>query len=238
MHYNPWPIGRIPEHLQRPEIKQLRDAGYVFDDPRDIIGIFEQKVATFAGSKYAVAVDCCTHAIELSLRYLLKIGEIKYGATITIPNHTYVSIPLLIHQLGFCFEFVESKWSGSYRLAGTRVVDAAVKWEPGMFVFPNLLECLSFQIKKRIPIGRGGMVLTGDEDAANWIRLASYDGRDLTTPYDSPGHVRMPGWHYYMIPEDAARGILLMDAIKETGDSGSWENYPDCSQMLEHTSSM
>jgi len=38
------------------------------------------------------------------------------------------------------------------------------------------------------------------------------------------------GWHMYMTPEDAARGILLMDQIKEVNkDSGCWENYSDLS---------
>jgi len=30
---------------------------------------FEKAIAKFYGSTFAVAVDCCTHAIELSLRY-------------------------------------------------------------------------------------------------------------------------------------------------------------------------
>ena len=30
---------------------------------------FEDKIAHFFGSPYAVAVDSCTHAIELCLRY-------------------------------------------------------------------------------------------------------------------------------------------------------------------------
>ena len=34
----------------------------------DVINKFETKVAEFFGSPYAVAVDCCTHGVELSLR--------------------------------------------------------------------------------------------------------------------------------------------------------------------------
>ena len=29
---------------------------------------FEEEVAKFFGAPYAVAVDCCTHGVELSLR--------------------------------------------------------------------------------------------------------------------------------------------------------------------------
>ena len=30
---------------------------------------FEKKLADFFGSPYAVAVDCCTHGLELCLRF-------------------------------------------------------------------------------------------------------------------------------------------------------------------------
>ena len=38
------------------------------NDPWDIVNLFEKKVSKFCGSKYAVAVDCCTNAIFLSLK--------------------------------------------------------------------------------------------------------------------------------------------------------------------------
>ena len=34
-----------------------------------VITDFEKQIALFFGAPYAVAVDCCTHAIELCLRY-------------------------------------------------------------------------------------------------------------------------------------------------------------------------
>ena len=40
------------------------------------------------------------------------------------------------------------------------------------------------------------------------------------------------GWHYYMTPEDAARGIILMDQIpEENEDTGGSNNYSDISQV-------
>lgn len=231
--YTSWPIGQVPDHLQRPELRQLKEAGYDFDDPRSVITMFESKVADFAGSKYAVAVDCCTHAIELSLRYLINIGELSTRSTIYIPANTYVSIYWMLKNMGFSVRFEDQEWSGIYQVGNTRVYDSAVRWKKKMYAGNNALQCLSFQIKKRIPIGRGGMILTDDIEAADWLRLASYDGRDLNTPYDHPGHVKMNGWHYYMTPESAARGIFLMDAIKEQGDSADYTNYPDLQKMLK-----
>ena len=69
--------------------------------------------------------------------------------------------------------------------------------------------------------------MTNNSEAAEWIRLATYDGRNLMTPYDSPSHVTRLGWHMYMTPEDAARGILLMDQIgRDNEDTMSYKNYP------------
>lgn len=221
MKYNSWPLGSIPKEMQRPEPEQLRRLGYKWDDPRDIVGIFEAKVAAWAGSKYAVAVDCCSNGLFLCLEYL-RLQQFP----ITIPAHTYVSVPMQIRRAGYFCKFEHIEWSGAYQLKPLPVWDAAVRWTRGMYIPGNLM-VLSFQIKKRVPIGRGGMVLTDDRTAYKWLKLASYDGRDLSTPYDSPLHVQQFGWHYYMTPEDAARGIILMDQVPdENPDQGGWQNYP------------
>lgn len=230
--YNPYPLGKVPKELQRPELDDLKNLGYHWNDPRDVIGMFEDKVAAFCGAKYAVSVDCCTHAIELSFRYLLSIGELNVKTKLKCPKHTYISAVFCPIQLGLDVELVDLKWSGIYQYEGSRVHDSAVRWTKDMFVGGDALQCLSFQIKKPICIGRGGMVLTNDKNASDWIKLASYDGRDLNTSYDSKNHVSLIGFHYYLSPEDCARGIILMDKVKFSGDSGSHENYPDVTQWV------
>ena len=40
----------------------------------------------------------------------------------------------------------------------------------------------------------------------------------------------MIGWHMYMTPEDAARGIILMDSVPEVNeDTGGSTTYSDLS---------
>lgn len=214
--------------LQRPELKKLRDMGYWYQDARDIIRLFENKVARYTGANHAIAVDCCTHAIELSLMWKLETGELSIGDEIEIPEHTYISAAMVAIKCGLKVKLIKKEWQGQYDYGcnGAKVIDAAVRWMPGMYV-PESLMCLSFQIKKRIPIGRGGMILTDNKDAAEWFRLVRYDGRDMSVPYDHPDHIKTLGFHYYMTPEDAARGIILMDTIKDKGDSGNWTNYPN-----------
>ena len=58
----------------------------------EVVMEFEKKIAKFYGSPYAVAVDCCTHAIELCLRY----QNLSY---INVPKRTYISVPFLANKL-------------------------------------------------------------------------------------------------------------------------------------------
>lgn len=226
--YDSWPLGPVPPEKLRTEISQLKEQGYTFKDARDIVGIFERKIAELAGCKHAVLVDCCSNGIFLSLKYLQEIGEVKQGEVLEIPSRTYVSVPMQIHHAGNTFKLTDEKWAGIYKIGSTRIWDGAVRWTKSMYVGNNALQVCSFQLKKRIPIGKGGVIMTDDSAAAAWLKLATYDGRDLTTPYEDPGHFKTFGYHCYMLPEDAARGILLMDMTPEiNNDSGTWENYPD-----------
>jgi dTDP-4-amino-4,6-dideoxygalactose transaminase len=241
--YNVWPLGKIPKELQRLELDELKNRGYKFADPRDVVDIFEEKVAKFSGSKYAVSVDCCSHGLFLSLKYLESIGELPEGINpltfkrdeITIPSRTYVSAPMQINQAGYTVKFEDIEWSGIYQLKPTRIWDGAVRWTKDMYVGNNALQVVSFQIKKRIPIGKGGIILTDDRKAYEWLKLARYDGRDMSVPYTDENHILMMGYHMYMTPEDAARGIILMDEVnkytEEHEDSGNHLNYTDVSQL-------
>lgn len=231
--YNSWPLGEVPPELQRPEINRLRELGYDFADARDVVDIFEAKIAKFAGSKYAVTTDCCTHGLFLALKYLQDKGELDGLEYITVPRHTYVSAAIQVLHLGHKVKYDNTKWSGLYCMSPTRVWDGAVRWTKGMYVGNLALQVVSFQFKKRVPIGKGGVILTDDEEAARLLKLMSYDGRDLTVPYTHPDHMKTLGYHMYMTPEDAARGIILMDSVPEVNeDSGNHTTYPDVEEML------
>lgn len=220
--FNSWPTGKLPKEFQRPELDIVKKSGYEWDDPRDVIEIFERKVAEFAGAKYGVAVDCCTHGLFLSLKYLQATGVIE------IPKYTYQSVPMYINHAGCKPKFTDEKWSGIYQLKPYPIWDAATRWYRGMY--NGGMHVVSFQIKKRIPIGRGGMILTDDKNAYEWLVKARYDGRDMeVSQWDDDSNIC--GWHMYMTPEDAARGIILMDQIPDNNpDTGTWENYADLSQ--------
>lgn len=225
-NYNSWPLGKLPLEMQRLEPSRIKELGYAWDDPRDIVDIFERKLADYAGSKYAIAVDCDSNALFLSLKYRVASGKVE------IPTHTYVSVPMQIIHAGLKPVFRYEEWTGLYELRPWNIYDSAARFTKDMYVGNDALQVLSFQIKKRLPIGKGGAILTDSLDAYNWLKLSSYDGRDLHTAYESKSHIKQLGWHFYMTPEDAARGILLMDMIPQSSnDSMSWSNYPDLSKI-------
>ena len=220
--YNVWPVGKLPKEWQRTELDDLSAAGYHLDDPRDAVDIFEKKLAEFAGSKYAVTVDCCSNGLILALKYYNAKG------VITIPSRTYVSTPMQILHAGCQVQFEDYEWSGVYHLSPYPIVDGAVRFTKDMYV-PGTLHVVSFQIKKRLPIGRGGVILTDNEEEYRWLKKASYDGRDLTKAY-MDDEFEMIGYHMYMTPEDAARGILIMDQLPlENEDTGCSKNYSNLS---------
>lgn len=230
VHYNPWPLGKIPQEWRRPEPELIRKEGYVWEDPRDIVTIFEKKLADYSNSKYAVLTDCASNALFLCLKYR-QLTENKLKV-VEVPARTYVSVPMQILHANLGVSFRDEEWSGVYELRNANITDGAGRFTKDMFVGDGNLHVLSFQIKKRLPIGRGGAILTDSLDAYEWLKKASYDGRDLNTPYDSPNHVSQIGWHFYMTPEDAARGILIMDQLDEVlPDTMMFENYPDISKL-------
>ena len=215
-------------------MRELKQSGYEFSDPFDVIDIFEKKVAKFAGSKYACAVNSSSSGLFLCLKYYWEFRlDLIFSCTfgpVKIPGRTYISVPMTIINAGYKVEFEDLKWKGIYQLKPYNIWDGACRWTKDMYVGDDALQIVSFNIKKRVPIGAGGMVLTDDKKVYEWIKLASHDGRNVNVHYGDD-EFAMIGWHMYMLPEDAARGILLMDSVPEVNeDVYSWENYYDISQ--------
>lgn len=186
----------------------------------EIVRQFEHTIAEYAGSPYAIAVDTCTDALFLACKYL-QVEEV------TIPCKTYVSVPCSIIHAGGKVKFVNYDWKGIYNLEPYPIVDAACRFTKGMYV-PRTHFCISFQYRKHLAIGRGGMILTDDIKAVEWYKLARFSGRhEVPLTKDVPA---MVGWHCYMEPERAARGLTLMLNMKEHNADLEFE-YPDLSKF-------
>ena len=189
-----------------------------------VIGEFEQKIAKFYGAPYAVAVDCCTHAIELCLRY----KEVK---KFTVPPNTYPSIPNLAKKIGIEFEWKEEDWKDYYYLGGTNIIDAAVLWKRNSYI-SNSLMCLSFQFQKHLKIGRGGMILTDDKAAFEMMSEMVYDGRNSRDIPWREQNIKTVGYHYYMTPEAAQTGLDKFEqAVLDNPKIWTDLDYPDLRTM-------
>jgi dTDP-4-amino-4,6-dideoxygalactose transaminase len=189
----------------------------------DSIVEFEKQIGIFFGAPYGIAVDCCTHGIELCLRY----QNIKYY---TVPKRTYISIPYLANKLNIKFDWRDEEWQDYYYLGETNVIDAAVLWKRDSYI-PGTFMCVSFQYRKHLSLGRGGIILTDDKDSAIMLKKMSYDGRVPDVPWREQ-NIDTFGFHYYMTPETAVLGLKkLPTAISTKPKKWTVEDWPDLTQM-------
>ena len=183
---------------------------------------FENKLAQFFGSPYAVAIDCCTHGVELSLRY-------TKAQVIEVPKHTYLSIPFLAHKLNIELKWKDDNWRDYYYLTD-KVIDAAVLWKKDSYI-PGTYMNISFQYQKHLSLGRGGVILTDDKIAAEELKKMSYDGRLPNIPWREQ-NITSIGYHYYMTPETAQLGLSkLENAINTQPRQWVIEDWPDLTNM-------
>jgi dTDP-4-amino-4,6-dideoxygalactose transaminase len=191
----------------------------------EIISEFEKSIAEFFGSPYAVAVDSCTHGIELCLRYT---KEIK----INVPKRTYLSVPFLAEKMGLEREWRDEDWEDYYTLnyGDKRIIDAAVLWRKDSYI-PNTFMCLSFQYQKHLSLGRGGIILLDNEEDFIALKKMSYDGRLPNIPWREQ-NIDTIGYHYYMTPETAKLGLeKLKQAIETTPRKWTVTDWPDLTEM-------
>jgi len=186
---------------------------------------FEEEVSKFFGSKYAVAVDSCTHGIELCLRHTKE-------TKINVPKRTYISIPFLAEKLGLDREWRDEVWEDYYTVnyGEKRIIDAAVLWRKNSYI-PNTFMCVSFQFQKHLSLGRGGMILLDDKNDYINLKKMSYDGRLPDIPWRDQD-IDCIGFHYYMTPETAQLGLdKLQEAIETTPKKWVYVDWPDLTEM-------
>ena len=197
---------------------------------------FEEKLAHYTNSKYVVTLDNMSNALFLALYYEHKVKN-RTEKIITIPCRTYPSVPCeIIHaDLKVGFEPVEGNTiKGAYQLKGSNVWDSALRFTADMYI-PNTHMCVSFTGPyKHFKLSKGGAILTDDHEAYLWFKRARYSGRREVSYHDD--NLDMLGWNFYMMPELAARGMLLMNQFYNN-DGTKKHNmdlelpYPDLSKF-------
>jgi len=182
----------------------------------DTILEFEKQLAAYTAAPYAIMTDCCTHAIELCLRYK-QVKKTKFTA------YTYLSIPMTMHKLGIEYELVPEKWIGEYRFYGTDIWDSARRLERNMYK-SGMMQCVSFGHNKPLQIGHGGAILLDDKEAYGILLQQRYDGRKLDcSPWETQ-QIFTIGYHYRPAIEDAQNGLEKLPLINE---QPKYHEYPD-----------
>lgn len=188
------------------------------------INEFEKEVAKFYNAPYAVATDCCTHAIELCMRY-------KGYNNIIIPTNTYISIPFTLEKLNVNWKFEYQEWKNFYYLKNTNIIDAAVYWKEKGYI-KNTFMCLSFQYRKHLSLGRGGAILLQNKEDYDILKKMSYDGRSPDQPWMEQ-NIDTIGYHYYMTPETAKIGLEKIEYVKKIPcKKWTYIDYPNLAKML------
>jgi dTDP-4-amino-4,6-dideoxygalactose transaminase len=204
----------------------------------DITNEFEKRLAEYTGAPYVVTVDNQSNALFLALIY-----EKVCGTEITIPSRTYPSVPCEIIHAGAKVNFkpVEGKTiKGAYQLEPTNVWDSALCFTSEMYK-PGTHMCISFTGPyKHFKLSKGGAILTDSHEAYLWFKRARYSGRRECSYHDD--NFDMLGWNFYMMPELAARGLLLMNQFYNMDGTPKHNEdlelpYPDLSKFEIYTKS-
>jgi dTDP-4-amino-4,6-dideoxygalactose transaminase len=197
---------------------------------------FEEKLADYTGARFAVTLDNMSNGLFLALYYEHNIMN-RTEEVITIPSRTYPSVPCEIIHAGLKVGFtpIQGKTiKGAYQLKGSNVWDSALSFTADMYI-PNTHMCVSFTGPyKHFKLSKGGAILTDDYDAYSWFKRARYSGRREMSYHED--HFDMLGWNFYMMPELAARGLLLIGQFYEIGGKKKHNKdlelpYPDLSKF-------
>lgn len=183
---------------------------------------FEQALAEFTGAPYTIMTDCCTHAIELCLRY----DQVR---ALKMTPFTYLSIPMTMHKLGIHYVYQDEDvqtWIGEYLFQYTRIWDSARRLEKNMYL-PGQMQCVSFGHTKPLQIGRGGAILLDSKKAYDTLICMRYDGRDLNiSPWEKQQTFQV-GYHYRPTPEEAEQGLAGLHTLKAKQPTPVFVQYPD-----------
>jgi dTDP-4-amino-4,6-dideoxygalactose transaminase len=192
---------------------------------------FEKVLSDYTGAPYVVTVDNQSNALFLCMMYE-NVKDIE----IEIPSRTYPSVPCEIIHAGGKVKFLPvdgNTIKGAYQLSPTNIWDSALRFTNDMYI-PNSHMCISFTGPyKHFKLSKGGAILTDNEEAYFWFKRARYSGRRECSYHED--YFDMLGWNFYMMPELAARGLLLMNQFYCDGKPISNEDlelpYPDLSKF-------
>ena len=211
---------------------------------------FERELAIYTGAPYVICVDNQSNGLFLALYYWIHVKNRKknyshftdsfLSPTIDVPQRTYPSVPCEVIHAGAKVNFTKVEGEtikGAYQLTPTNVWDSALRFTANMYI-PESMMCISFTgAYKHFKLSKGGAILLDDLDAYNWLKKARFSGRSECSYHDDNFDDNpVIGWNFYMMPELATRGLLLMNQFYNADGSKKHNEdlelpYPDLSKF-------
>jgi len=202
---------------------------------------FEQSLSDYTGAPYVVTIDNACNALFLCLHYEKNIAKTLTADTIKIPARTYPGVPPEIIRNGLKIDFyspTKKTLKGAYHLEGSNIWDSALCFTYNMYK-PGTFMCISMTggLKNFKMGSKAGAILCDNAEAAAWFKRARFSGR-REIPY-MEDNLDMLGWNFYLNPELAVRGLILMSGFYKDGKPINIPDkelpYPDLSQFEIYT---
>ena len=197
-------------------------------NPYQVVKDLESALCEYTGAPYAVTTTSCTMALLLACRGFYEPGG-RLPRVVSIPQRTYVSVPMSVIHAGYDVIWRDDDWSGAYQLKPLPVWDSARRFTSGMYR-AGQFQCVSFHTTKILGDTQGGAVLHDSPEADAWLRKMRFDGRtEGVAPKDDTFDVL--GYHCYMSPDVAARLLLKLSVLPAHNEDLPNDDYPDLSKM-------
>lgn len=211
---------------------------------------FEEEVAKYTGAKHAIATNGCTMALYLVVKHM----NLQPEDEVIVPSLTWSATASIVIQAGATPVFADVKrdtWTLDPEDVKKKItprtklvipVHYSARYAEGFENFPvpvlfdsahrlerndfkGITSCFSFYAVKNMTTVRGGMIITDDDEAAAWYRMACHGGiaKDTLARYAGNGgisasafyyEVEEPGWNFDMTDVEAAIGREQLKKIE------------------------
>ena len=208
---------------------------------------FEEKFAEYVGAKYAVAVNSCTSALFLCLKYWQEAKKLNLKK-IAVPSFTFTASASVIKHCGmdvvfkdvteetYCLnpkqDFTDCGGVITVHLTGNKAptnLGRDIEIEDSAHRILRNTQgdnpvCYSFYATKNLSTGEGGMITTNDADMASWLKLAMLHGsnKDGFARYANKASwkysIEFCGWKMNMTDMAAAIGLAQLKRLDEMNE--------------------
>jgi len=216
-------------------VTEVLDSGWLTQGSK--VQEFEEKFAKYVGAKYAIALNSCTSALFLSLKYVepkkVLVPSLTFTASASVIRHNGAT-PVFgeINPLNYCLDVSQNVDEEIDTVVPVHLTgNEAPRYWGGKKVVEDSAHrimrntqganpvCYSFYVTKNMTTGEGGMITTNDKQFYDWLKLARLHGsnKDGFSRYANKGSwqysIEFCGYKMNMTDMNAAIGIKQLEKL-------------------------